>query len=573
MTRKWTRLTYGLLATLTSFFVYSTFLGIFWKLDPHHDGYVYLQTHLAQFGLLPPQYSRSAYGIAQPVVENFFISALDSSLIIYRSIAFVLILGTTLLIYKVMRLKTSKAISIIFSLLWLSANPLWANSIIRTPISIQTPWPNLWVQFLTLLALLLTIKNQKFKNSKFILVGGIASTLPFFRIQGLISTVFIIILVLLTTRGYKQFFLGFAATLTLWVLLVMNNGGMIMYFNNIILDPIEGLNRYTTIEYQLNFTKGLLGYYLFIYWLYLTFTMLLDLAAKKKLNAIQLMRSPKMYKKFYFLITAIALVQYLQTPILWRETIANNSSSFVLDLAIPLAVETLLIFLRKNRFKLNEVRTNFNLTIGLAILVLVNLIHQYPLPDLGHRWWASGINAVFIFLLFYNHKPSFILLQKDSGIKILIACTFSLSLINAVMFMQKDSRIIEIDSPRQFNGIKISNEDENRALNFLNSIEIINYLEKNQVNIDYKCRDGLYYVRDENYTNKAIEALDFLSEITTIESAKNGSVLFYCDIEDSLLNTSLPEFNIVVGKSQTDIFVFHESLLPYFSEAKEIMRQ
>jgi len=564
--------TNSLLAVFAMYFIYSSWQGIYWKLDPHHDGYVYLPAFLAQSGLLPPQYAKSAYGIAQPVVESLFISTFGDSLITYRSIAFFLILGTALLIYRLIRLKASMTISIAFSIVWISANPLWANSIQEISMSIQTPWPNIWVQMLTLLALLLVIKCKSFCNTKFLLVGSIASTLPFFRIQGLISTAFIVALILFKKQNYKHFFIGAGITSFFWILLIANNGGIMLYLNNIIVDPIEGLNQYTTISYQLNFAKGLFGYYTFIYWLFLTLVLLLEFTTFGKSRNKKWMNLSKSYKITYSSLSLFVLVQYIETPNLWNKTIFNNSSTLVLDLAIPLAIETLALFVIRNKFKINQIRSNFNLTIGLAIFVLVNLINQYPLPDLGHRWWGSAINSIFIFLLFFHRNKNFVKLQNNISIKILIAFTVLISLTNATIFIQNESRIIEIDSPRQFNGMRISSGNENRTLNFVDSMKIIKYLEENKVKIEYKCRDGLYYVRDKDFTNKSAGALVFLPEVKRIVSAKFKSVSLYCNVNNVLLTSSLPRFSLIVGKSEGDIFVFHKSLKRFYLESKELMR-
>ena len=150
----------SILAILFAYIAFLTFISSFWRIDAHHDGYVYLSASQALNGKLPPDVTNH-HGIASPYIESLILNLTSNSLINYRFIGMSVIFITAAYIFRIIRMKLNTMTAFAFTLLWLSANPSWVGSMKQTPTGIQSIWPNLWVQLFTLLAFFLILKNQK----------------------------------------------------------------------------------------------------------------------------------------------------------------------------------------------------------------------------------------------------------------------------------------------------------------------------------------------------------------------------------------------------------------------------
>ena len=117
------------LVSVTSINLLAALKSTIWRLDTHHDGYIYLPSYLAQYGHLPPEFPKTVYGIAQPVLESIFLNFIGKGFIKYRIIALLLIVGCTYLIYKIITsYRVIKKLAILFELIWASANTIWAQA-------------------------------------------------------------------------------------------------------------------------------------------------------------------------------------------------------------------------------------------------------------------------------------------------------------------------------------------------------------------------------------------------------------------------------------------------------------
>ena len=535
--------------------LFATFKAAIWRLDTHHDGYVYLPTFLAKFGHLPPEYPKTVYGIAQPVTENLIMYFIGSTFINYRTIALTIIFLTSFFIYKISKNFTNNTkYSLVMALLWLSANPTWANAKNSKLIAIQESWPNLWIQFATLLALLILQINVSHKILLNLFVGFIAGTLPFFRIQGLFSSVLILIFILIIKGRIRYFVMGFGIALILWLIIIRLNGGLDSYLTNILSVPVDGLNQYTTLTYILNFCRGLIGYYLFIYWIYISLNIVTNFVSRNR-NLFRNYMKLKTTKMLYFILTILVVPNIFSDYKLWIDTFDRHGSTFFLDLSLPFAIEIILLNIyKKVKHKGNYISKELFFS---ALGVLINIVYQFPLPDLGHKWWSSAFSAIFL-VLYFSVKPKENLTNENNYlVSLLVIITICISIINIYFFTTIKYENINNRNLTLYNGIQIPYYDKESLTKFFNSKELINYLENNKIDIDYFCRDGLYYINQSGFSSKSNEALDFVNLYKkSIHDGKNY-VQFYCNYESLDKDLYISKEYIIFGNEKQDIFVFN----------------
>jgi len=483
----------------------------------------------------------------------------------YRLIAFFLIIGCTYLIYKNITIfSKNRKIALVFGLLWMSANPIWAQALTKNVSALQTSWPNLWIQFLTLLAIsILGYYKRNYRYST-IIVGFIAGTLPFIRIQGLISSLIILVFIHLYTCNLKKFMLGVITAIVYWIFLISINGGLQLYFHNIFSTPVDGLNQYTTILYISNFTKGLIGYYLTLYWCYQTLMLITGMLTKQnylfrgkiKTNTTVII---------YLLLSLYIIPKVFSNPTLWSSVFINQSSNLALDLAVPLSFEiiALKIFCDKkiNVFK-NRVDTPL---ILMAMAVILNLIYQFPLPDLGHKWWSSAFSAIFLYCYLNFAQINIRSRFKKEWIMLILVPSLTLSIANIYGFLKIDYSIITETDLTEYNGLQIPNYDRSLVEKFFLSKKLLNYLDDAGTQVNYYCRDGLYYINSEGYSSTARNGLNFVN-LAEVKNYNMTYVNFYCNSEIFDQKYFTNNKYIVYGDQSQDRFDFYNFDDKFYAE-------
>ena len=550
---------------LGAFLIFATYQSVFYRLDPHHDGYVFLPTYLGISGNYPPNVS-TAYGIAQPFIESKIFLFFSIDIVRYRFIAFTLILISTYFLYRIIQINSSKVQSLVFACVWVSANPTWANSIQGRPTALQAVWPNLWIQTLTLVSMYLILGKSFTNKYNLILVGIISGTLPYFRFQGIISTFIIFMFVYL--KYSKKIFIYFSSFLVvnlLWLLIISKNGGVKLYAKNIFQDPYAYMSDYRSTIYLLDFVKNFANYYTVVGLIFLIF-----------LTAISNLVMKKPYSFYFILGIVMVSVITLDDPVLWFTALIENSSTLLIDSAVALALIFLIIRIYDLTFSKNYkvFKNSKNLTI-LAVAILVDLIYQYPLPDLGHRWWSSAISVIFIsWLIDCTQESDSMLITKKlkSYYSSLAILTLILSGINAFYFVVQKTYTINSES-KIFNGIKYPESNQNRISNLQKSSNILTYLNKHKVSINYFCRDGLYYINQGHLNTNTFNALNFLESAGVEKVYKSAYVNFYCNYDLSRITNISSNNSIVLGKDgQTDIFVFYNMENAFIDNIKQIVK-
>jgi len=550
---------------LGSFFIFATYKSVFYRLDPLHDGYVFLPTYLGIGGNYPPNVT-TAYGIAQPFIESKIFYFFSIDMVKYRFIAFTLILISTLFLYKIIQIYSGKVQSLVFACVWLSANPTWANSIQGNQTGLQAVWPNLWIQTLTLASIYLILGNNFTGKYHVILVGIISATLPYFRFQGIISTFIISIFVYLKySKKISIYLSSFLVVNLLWLLIISKNGGMKLYAKNIFQDPYLNMSDYRTNGYLLDFIKNFANYHIVVGLILFIF-----------LIAISNLVLKKSYSFCLILGVVIVSIITFDNPVLWFTAFMDHLSTLLIDSAVALALVFLIIRIYHLAFSKNDkIFQNSKNLIILAIAILINLIYQYPLPDLGHRWWSSAISVIFIsWLIDCTEESGSILITKKlkSYYLSLAILTLIFSSINAFNFIIQKTDTINNES-KIFNGIKYPESNQIRISNLLKSSTILINLNKHKVSINYFCRDGLYYINQGNLKRNTFKALEYLESVGGRKVYKSAYVNFYCNYDLSKLTNLNSSNSIVLGEGgQTDIFIFYNTENAFIDQIRQIIK-
>jgi hypothetical protein len=529
--------------------------GLRWRLDPHHDGIMFLPALMAKNNQLPQESLFYFYGIAQPFIEGLLLKVLPSTLIVYRLIALTLILLTGYFIYKIIALKQSKTIALVFSLTWLYANPTWANSLSSTPISIQSSWPNLWIQMLFISCIYIILKTQLKSFNSILLLSLVANTLPFFRAQGIIYTVLIGLFALKINRNKAfQYLANSFITTLMWLFFIHSNGGLPLYIKNTVVFPREFYSVFTEPSYIYEFLTHSIIYY--------------SVSGLTLIFCLSVLNFAKPYNhklRNLLTITVLILTLVLITKAefkQWIEIMMRNSSSFITDsfmlIAIFLTIATA-VSGRKISFTYDS-KKHTNLGI-FAVMSLSNLIFQFPLPDLGHRWWSSAILILLISEIYFlniERTTAFWKLISKKAIMTLCIASITISATQGIKFLSFERNDLVIDSTSIYKGIEFPIEDKEMVKKFNDSLGILAYLEGRGLKVNYFCRDGLYYLKQQGVVSNAKnflyspgkerEEMEYVNDVSSV-------ITFYCDTNLKQI-TNISEFNYVeIGNAQTNLFI------------------
>jgi hypothetical protein len=543
------------LAILSIYIAFLTYISSFWRIDAHHDGYVYLSASQALNGKLPPEVTNH-HGIASPFIESVILKLSSNSLINYRIIGMAVIFITAMYIFRIIRIKLNVMTALGFTLLWLSANPSWVGSIKRTPNGIQSIWPNLWVQLFTLLAFFIIAKNQKLSIRQQTILGIIFATLPFFRIQASISLIFLITFTYVRFRKLNIVILvSSALTALFWLNLIRLNGGISLYISNILGDPLSKKDyaEFITLDAVLYNLANKIKYYIVISLLAGTILFAIVLLKRKRNSNANLMRQ----KIIFFILITILILLTIKNPIIWISTLYSHATTLLIDLSVPLSVIYICYLLNQLIFKsIKALDGNQILLLSLSFLNILNLVNQFPLSDRGHKWWSSAPSVIFLAYLINNESFEKNLALKKYNVKKFIYSflfiSVCLSSLEGSFFQKIERNKISGYQFANFNGIYYPKEDKELVQNLLLSIEVLTRLEQMKVPVFYKCEDGLYYFRKNRLSEDARAAL---TKNVDIPSSRVNSVIFVCNSSrDAALD--LGNFNVfTIGKNFPDVFL------------------
>jgi len=555
------------LAIVTVYLLYLMSVALRWRIDPHHDGIMFLPAVLGKDNALPQESLFYFYGIAQPFLEGLIFKIVPVSLINYRLIAVFLILLTGYFLYKIISLRLSKSVSLLFSLTWMFANPTWANSTGSIPISIQTPWPNLWQQTLFIFCIYIILRTNLKSFLEVALVSVLASSLPFFRIQGLFYTFCIALLVYLVRRDklIRYLFLSLIVFLS-WVTLIQVNGSVSLYLTNTITYPRNYYSLLTTFEYIFNHLIHSATYYLVCAFMLLLIFCIINFRFLK----IDIWK-----KSLYLIILTLALGLLMKFDFTqWGGVLSRNSSTIILDAFILIAIMALMsrfiIFYRtSSRF--------YSISNGLigfySLASLSNLIFQFPLPDLGHRWWSSAILVLLMAEIYSLSFKQFTIFKKNlTRQALVVGCIVSVgaSALQGVKFLSFERNDLVVSNSVVYTGIQYPDRDQETVKKFNTSLDILIFLESLGVKVDYACRDGLYFMRNKSViaqsqyylfsTGKERQPIIYSNNLSS-------QATFYCNI-NSMNIKNLKQFDyVIIGNIITDIFVFNDTNI-----YKEVLR-
>lgn len=541
--------------------LYLTYLSVFWRIDSHHDGYVYLSAFLATIGKLPPTVTNH-HGIASAFIESKILLLSTTSLLSYRFIGLAVIFMTALLIYKIIALKLDKKSALAFSLLWLSANPSWVASIMQTPTGIQSIWPNLWVQLFTLAVLYILFCNKKILPINQVLIGIALGTLPFFRIQGIIILIVLFIYIFIGFRKFLPLILiSMSFTIVAWLSLIQGNGGIKLYLDNILLSPLskEDYAEFITFNSILfNFANK------FKYYLVVLIIFLILMVATSFFKSFVESKVSLLKRILVMSVLVLALLTLTQkNSEIWVNTIYIHATTLLIDLSLPAAVLYLGYVAKKYLFKSDVITgRDQDATILLAILVIVNILNQFPLSDRGHKWWSAAPSLILLAHLankkFDNKKFHINVFNFRSFVYGISILTISLSMIEGRVFQQIDRTEIRNYSFASFNGITYPPDDSELVKNLLKSVGILSQLEAKGTVVSYICDDGLYYMRSGGVSPVALSGLTKNIEFVM---PKNDSIVFICHSSrrDNLSEANVDDLNIyTIGSNNTDLFIVNK---------------
>jgi hypothetical protein len=533
-------------------------MAAFWRLDPHHDGFTYLPARLAEIGKFPPNGAGSNYGIAQAVFEGAILNLVPNYFIFYRFIAVALILISGILIYRIIALGSKKIESILFMLLWLFANPTWQNSIKTIPQTAQAVWPNLWIQTITLLALFIIQRFSNYSKSQCALLGIIIATLPFIRVQGIISSVFILMLIKVRKNRLKEIVYSSMLTFLFWLFLIQVSGGVSSYYKDIFSKPREGLVKFLSFEYFVSFAQGLVNYYIVI-----TFTMLLILVFILKMIRVNFAFSSKQ-TIFIILVFAIATSRH---PEIWPSVFIAKSSTLILDLAFVCSViyaftqrNLMLKVLKKKTYKSED-----SLFI-LSLFSICNHLNLYPIPDEGHKWWSSAVTLIFLARLIEKFKDNQFL-KPYKLVKIVnntMVASLVLSSVNVICFLSIERYTISSPKISIYRYLQYPVSDFEKVKTFQNSMEVLSFIESTGMKINYVCRDPLYYVGNQRIAKSVDKVFDFVQKPYILDL--KHEVNFLCSVSSSEV-INLENYNYaVIGRGLTNLFVYNKDQIDDFNE-------
>ena len=95
------------------------------------------------------------------------------------------------------------------------------------------------------------------------------------------------------------------------------------------------------------------------------------------------------------------------------------------------------------------------------------------------------------------------------------------------------------------------------------------YLDDKSIEVNYYCRDGLYYINSEGYSSNARNGLNFVN-LLEVKNYNRTHVKFYCNSENIDLKLFTSKRYIVYGDQSQDRFDFYNFDNEFY---KEIIRE
>ena len=534
-------------------FLFLTFSSINWRVDPHHDGYIFFPAYIGTFGKLPPQVD-TAYGIAQPLIESHFMRIFGTSLLTYRSIAAILISASGILLFMILATRISRSNSVLMSCLWLAANPNWSGASKSIPQAIQVSWPNLWIQTLTLVCVYFVLKDRKLRYYEILLVLIISCSLPFFRIQGIIPG-FIVILFLFKLhikpeRIISSLFVIFLNVL-FWISLIEMNGGVRLYLSNILTEPIAKMEKYTQKSIVIDWIVGVGNYFMVVGLGLLVLYYIFNFRFRKSYSFTR-------YIILFFML--ISASNFIRKPELWISVFTNHITTLLLDSTILIAVMYLVKFCFEYKVEQFKKAKNYFPNLFTAILALSNLIFIYPLPDLGHRWWSSAFCIVFLIFCIESEQEEGTSFRKviiSPLLTVLTILTLLISLFQGSEFLKIKTYKVQQTEKYFLNGMRYPIDSQEAMINLRKSVKLLEKIESKNIEIKFFCRDGLYYIRDTYKSDYYLKSLKFI-DLKLFDNTLEGEyVSFFCNLGLEELAGRSYSGKYEIGTDRVDTFIFH----------------
>lgn len=139
--------------------ILENFIASSWNVDPYHEGALFPTAVGLAEGLSPFREISQQYGFLGPLIVSLPLRIFGNYLIIERLFGFLLILLIALLTYMNMKMLTTKSISGLVALVWLSISPIWSWSFESVALS-GGYWPNHLGTLLVLIALYIFPKSN-----------------------------------------------------------------------------------------------------------------------------------------------------------------------------------------------------------------------------------------------------------------------------------------------------------------------------------------------------------------------------------------------------------------------------
>jgi hypothetical protein len=190
----------------------------------------------------------------------------------------------------------------------------------------------------------------------------------------------------------------------------------------------------------------------------------------------------------------------------------GNINFLIIDISFPFALTLLLLSIKRKALKekFNSGKIDNNI-LYFALLVIASIGYQFPLADLGHKWWSTSFSAIFLAHLIGNGNIPQLKYRNHLRIKkvIVFASIFSimLSAYFGLLFMAQNRQTINDYEITNFNGLNYPMQDSENVDNFLISLKVLSRIEMSGFKINYVCPEGLYYLRSNGYASEAKNSL------------------------------------------------------------------
>ena len=405
--------------------VYATAISSRWKIDFHHDGYIFFQIHALSQGKLPYEDFLIYRGILYP----FFVNLLMFEEVIYISqvklLNVVIIVINSILIKLIIDKTQFRKISVTLAALWLATSPAWTSISGSSPESFPGASlidPNHLSLLLLLASTYLFInssRNSKFDALGFFSSGAFMGLSPWVQQKGLLFPLFFVCLSIVTRfwrKTERKIFVVWLASLSLTMLLpilwISQNQLMELWFEQSFIDPIQLASlgsTVTTMSLENIVTRS--AVFLLLTLIFIFYTVLIHFVTKVsnfRLKCFMLFgicsltatlpffslfqdldTSKNLYYKNWFIIVAGSI------PNLFWYSTYSGVIFFVLMLVVKKVVKTKSN--KTNNHRSIESDGNLHIVVFAVSLGLASVFFLFP--NFGYFWWFAPTSLISCILM------------------------------------------------------------------------------------------------------------------------------------------------------------------------------